>query len=168
MRNVENLVSSKKDLAAINRKNFKLSMIDNDFANLAYKLDLSEDILMKYTSKLEHTVCELKNCKNCKGLRRKQVPNGSPANEVKRCRSRLQAQPPPAKAAEGALCEKESGATSHRSPRTTSVRIRVYKDVRYTLSDISKRTTLWHSSAYTYKKWQNHMLCHPNKLIYQL
>ena len=69
MRNVENLVSSKKDLAAINRKNFKLSMIDNDFANLAYKLDLSEDTLMKYTSKLEHTVCELKNCKNCKGLK---------------------------------------------------------------------------------------------------
>ena len=30
MKNVENLVSSKKDLAAINRKNFKLSMIDND------------------------------------------------------------------------------------------------------------------------------------------
>lgn len=76
MKNVENIVPNKKDLNAVNRKNFLISMKDTDFANLAYRLDMVEEVLMKYTSKLESTVCELKNCKNCKGL-------NSCKNEVK-------------------------------------------------------------------------------------
>lgn len=68
MKEVEDLIKNKKDVNLIIRKNYKLAMEDKDFQVLAYKLDMSEDILMKYTSKLECTVCELKNCKNCKGI----------------------------------------------------------------------------------------------------
>ncbi len=68
MDKVENLIPKKKDLKAIIRKNYKLAMENQNFAALCYKLNLDEDILMKYTTKLENTVHELNNCKNCKGL----------------------------------------------------------------------------------------------------
>lgn len=68
MKNAKEFVPDKKNLSNINKKNFKLSMEDKDFANLCYRLDLSEDILCKYTSKLENTVLELKNCKGCPGI----------------------------------------------------------------------------------------------------
>jgi len=47
------------------RKNY-----DNDmtFRKIANELDLSPDILMKYTSKIELSSCELKNCKKCKNI----------------------------------------------------------------------------------------------------
>ncbi len=78
MNEVKTYLSSKKDINAINRKSFKLAMEDVNFANLCYRLDVSEDILMKYTSKLEKTVSDLSNCKNCKGL-------DCCKNEVKGC-----------------------------------------------------------------------------------
>lgn len=68
MKEVEDLIKNKKDVNLIIKKNFMLAMEDKDFAKLVYKLDMSEDALMKYTTKLECTVCELKNCKNCKGI----------------------------------------------------------------------------------------------------
>ena len=33
-----------------------------------YKLNLSDEIGMKYTSKLEHVIKDLKNCEKCKSL----------------------------------------------------------------------------------------------------
>lgn len=68
MKNTVELIPNKKDLDNLIKKNFKLSMQDNNFANLCYRLNLSEDVLMKYTTKLEETVKELNNCKGCKGL----------------------------------------------------------------------------------------------------
>lgn len=68
MDNVESLIPNKKDLDILIRKNYKLAMEDKDFAFLCYKLGLEEKILMKYTTKLQNTVSELNNCKNCKGL----------------------------------------------------------------------------------------------------
>lgn len=67
MKNINEHID-KKDLESANKKNLKLAMEDVNFANLCYKLDVSEDILCKYTSKLESTVNDLNNCKGCKGL----------------------------------------------------------------------------------------------------
>ena len=41
---------------------------DMTFRKIANDLDLPTSTLMKYTTKLERTSCELKNCKNCKNL----------------------------------------------------------------------------------------------------
>ena len=50
------------------RREFVLSSKDETFMKLCARLKIDEKILMKYTSKLEDTVCELKNCSKCKGL----------------------------------------------------------------------------------------------------
>jgi len=68
MKEINNLINNKKDLNASISKNFKLAMEDKKFASLVYKLEMKENTLMKYTSKLEHTVDELNNCANCPGL----------------------------------------------------------------------------------------------------
>ncbi len=47
-------------------KNFNIAMEDKEFANLVYRLDLPKEEIVKYTTKLESTVKEFKNCKNCK------------------------------------------------------------------------------------------------------
>ena len=61
----------KKNIKSINndlRKEFVLSSKDEMFTKICNKLKCDEDILMKYTSKIETTACELKNCSKCKGL----------------------------------------------------------------------------------------------------
>ena len=68
MKNVGEFVAKKKDLDSIIRKDFKIAMENKEFANLCYRLETSEDVLMKYTSRLESTTSELRNCKNCPGL----------------------------------------------------------------------------------------------------
>ena len=49
-------------------KSFNEAKKDKNFVKLIEKLDMSEEKLMNYTSKLEKTTCELKNCAGCKGL----------------------------------------------------------------------------------------------------
>lgn len=75
MQTMEHYVKDKKkinknidDIKAATLKNYRLAMENKDFAMLAYTLNLDENILMKYTTKLNHTVEELRICKNCKGL----------------------------------------------------------------------------------------------------
>ena len=61
----------KKSKKAINddlRKEFILAGEDDTFKKLCTRLKCDDEVLMKYTSKLESTVCELKNCSKCKGL----------------------------------------------------------------------------------------------------
>lgn len=41
---------------------------DEKFVKLMNKLKIDDDIAQKYTSKLQDTLCELDNCKNCKGI----------------------------------------------------------------------------------------------------
>lgn len=41
---------------------------DMTFRKIANELDLKTTTLMKYTTKLEKSACELKNCKNCKNI----------------------------------------------------------------------------------------------------
>ncbi len=70
MKNTNELIKTKpkEDINKINMKNYKLAMEDQLFANLAYKLNMDEETLCKYTTKLESTVEDLKKCKNCKSL----------------------------------------------------------------------------------------------------
>lgn len=48
--------------------NYKNALKDEEFLELTKRLDLSDDVLMKYTSKLEESAAEIKNCKNCNSL----------------------------------------------------------------------------------------------------
>jgi primosomal protein DnaI len=50
------------------RREYVLAGKDDNFVKLCTRLKSNEDTLMKYTSKLETTVSELKNCSKCKGL----------------------------------------------------------------------------------------------------
>ncbi|MBR2138476.1 MAG: primosomal protein DnaI [Bacilli bacterium] len=59
---------SKKELEKDLRKEFILSSKDETFKKLCNRLKCEEDLLMKYTSKLEVTSCELKNCSKCKSI----------------------------------------------------------------------------------------------------
>ena len=50
------------------RREFVLASKDETFTKLCARLKCDEELLMKYTYKLETTVCELKNCSKCKGI----------------------------------------------------------------------------------------------------
>lgn len=41
---------------------------DMTFRKIANELDLTPEVLMKYTSRLENASCEIKNCKKCKNI----------------------------------------------------------------------------------------------------
>lgn len=61
----------KKNKKAINdelRRDFVLASSDETFKKLCNRLKCDDEILMKYTSKLTDSACELKNCSRCKGL----------------------------------------------------------------------------------------------------
>lgn len=59
-------------------KDYVSALKDDDFKKLVTRLKLTEDVAMKYTAKLEMSVCELKNCSKCKGL-------GNCKNKVNGC-----------------------------------------------------------------------------------
>ncbi len=50
------------------KKELSSAKKDEKFIKLCQKLDIDDSIAAKYTSKLEDTLCELGNCKGCKGL----------------------------------------------------------------------------------------------------
>ncbi len=58
----------KNNLSDILKRDYIASLKDKKFVSLVNKLKLSDEIGMKYTSKLEHTIENLKNCENCKSL----------------------------------------------------------------------------------------------------
>lgn len=58
----------KSDLDVKLKQSFIRELKDEDFKRLVTSLNLSDDELMKYTSKLRKTTNQLKICKNCKGL----------------------------------------------------------------------------------------------------
>ena len=59
----------KKDKLNIDlEKNLDNALKDQEFQELVTKLKLKKKDLLKYTSKLENTAQELKNCQNCKGI----------------------------------------------------------------------------------------------------
>ena len=58
----------KNDLNDVLKRDYISSLKDKKFASLVNKLKLTDEVGMKYTSKLEHTIENLKNCENCKCL----------------------------------------------------------------------------------------------------
>ena len=50
------------------KMNFQKALEDDDFRELVNSIDLDNDTLMKYTTKLQEAKVEYKNCKNCKNL----------------------------------------------------------------------------------------------------
>jgi len=58
----------KEDLDIKLKQAYIRELKDEDFKNLTLRLSLSDEDLMKYTSKLRKTTEQLKMCKNCKGL----------------------------------------------------------------------------------------------------
>lgn len=58
----------KFDLEDTLKRDYISSLKDKKFASLVNKLKLTDEVGMKYTSKLEHTIENLKNCENCKCL----------------------------------------------------------------------------------------------------
>ncbi|MBO4601154.1 MAG: ATP-binding protein [Bacilli bacterium] len=66
MENV-NLSYNKKIVSEL-KKELSSAKKDEKFIKLCQKLDIDDSVAAKYTSKLEDTLCELSNCKNCKGI----------------------------------------------------------------------------------------------------
>lgn len=62
------VTKSKKAINDDLRREFILASKDEMFSKLCNRLKADEEVLMKYTSKLEETCCELKNCSKCKNL----------------------------------------------------------------------------------------------------
>ena len=61
------IVASDEILASL-KENYDEAMKDVNFKKLADSLKVDEQTKMFNTSKLQDTICELKNCKTCKGL----------------------------------------------------------------------------------------------------
>lgn len=59
---------SKKAINDSLKKEYLLASKDQMFCKVCSKMKTSEDILMKYTSKLEQTASELNNCLKCKSI----------------------------------------------------------------------------------------------------
>lgn len=59
---------SKKTIENELRSEYILACKDDMFNKLCNRLKVNDELLMKYTSKLQVTVCELKNCSKCKGI----------------------------------------------------------------------------------------------------
>lgn len=59
---------NKKDMNDFLRREFILASSDQMFSKICNSLKCDEETLMKYTSKINITACELKNCSKCKGL----------------------------------------------------------------------------------------------------
>ena len=60
--------SNIKDLDTMLKQSFIKSYKDEDFKKMVSRLNIDQNKLYKYTSKLNKTVEDLKKCKNCKGL----------------------------------------------------------------------------------------------------
>ena len=71
MENIEKIVNNMGYNSEIKKnleKEFNAALKDEEFKNLVSKIKLPKEILMKYTSLLETSSKEIKNCKNCKNL----------------------------------------------------------------------------------------------------
>lgn len=68
MNSIGTISNSKKREKSL-KKNYMMALDDNNFVKLVNSLKAPEEVLEKYTSKLEKTVEELSNCKGCKGIK---------------------------------------------------------------------------------------------------
>ena len=64
----ENFFKMDKDIELSLKQEFIKALKDEKFAKLVNKLDVSEEVLMKYTSRLQDCSLECNNCLGCNGL----------------------------------------------------------------------------------------------------
>lgn len=64
--NIDNYKNNNLEMSL--KKDYIEALKNEDFKKLVVSLKIKDDIAYKYTSKLERSVNELNNCKNCKGL----------------------------------------------------------------------------------------------------
>ena len=64
--NIDNCKNNNLEMSL--KKDYIEALKNEDFKKLVVSLKIKDDIAYKYTSKLEDTVCELKNCSKCKNL----------------------------------------------------------------------------------------------------
>lgn len=64
--NIDNCKNN--NLEMMMKQDYIEALKDDDFKKLVISLKVTDDIAYKYTSKLERSVSELNNCKNCKSL----------------------------------------------------------------------------------------------------
>lgn len=67
MEDIKNKIA-KKDYQSALKSEYIKSLKDDNFKKLVNTLKIKEEVALKYTSKLENTVCQLGNCSNCKSL----------------------------------------------------------------------------------------------------
>lgn len=68
MENINKTIKQAKDLNYKLKISFEEAKKDEEFNSLVQSINLSDDELMKYTSSLEDSALEYKNCKSCKNL----------------------------------------------------------------------------------------------------
>ena len=66
MQNVNDLINNVDEISL--KHSFQDACSDKEFKEYVNKLNVAEDILIKYTSRLEDAFIECKNCLKCKGL----------------------------------------------------------------------------------------------------
>lgn len=71
MKNISNVISNLDEVKLDH--SFQDACSDKEFYDYVYSLGIAEDTLKKYTSSLEDSFEEYKNCKNCQGL--EECPN---------------------------------------------------------------------------------------------
>ena len=71
MKNISNVISNLDEVKLDH--SFQDACSDKEFYDYVYSLGIAEDTLKKYTSSLEDSFEEYKNCKNCPGL--EECPN---------------------------------------------------------------------------------------------
>lgn len=65
---MEEIKLSSKEINDSLKKELLSAKKDEKFQKLMDKLKIKDDVAIKYTSKLQDTLCELENCRHCKGL----------------------------------------------------------------------------------------------------
>ena len=69
MKDTKNIINNKYSFDRFElEKNFDIALEDDTFKKIVSRLKLSRDELIKYTSNIEDSANELKNCKNCKNI----------------------------------------------------------------------------------------------------
>ena len=70
METVKDLIDGKYSKSKYKLESYYRKKYDEDmtFRKIANELDLPEETLMKYTTKLSAAACEYNNCKNCKNI----------------------------------------------------------------------------------------------------
>lgn len=69
MKKIQELIKLTEEEKNLLKQNYIKKLDSKDFLELVHMLNVSDEVLMKYTSSLEDASIEFSHCKNCKGLK---------------------------------------------------------------------------------------------------